>query len=152
MATVDLFRHTDNDGDQLTPEGVAAAEGRPRVAQPCLTDAYISSGAVRVTQMLQILRRAGGQEDKAATGRGTSHANPPSGPNRGTPPAALLLRPKSAAGYARQGITASRQNGNGGHFLDVIAVIELEYSYFRDAAVDAWANRQIRRSRSRSGL
>ena len=25
MRTVDLFRHTDNDGDELTPEGVQAA-------------------------------------------------------------------------------------------------------------------------------
>lgn len=63
MRTVDLFRHTDNDGDELTPEGVQAAE---RVGRELLTppyDAYVSSGAARATQMLQILRRATGQED-----------------------------------------------------------------------------------------
>ena len=65
MRTVDLFRHTDNDGDELTPEGVEAAErvGRERLTPPY--DAYVSSGAVRATQMLQILRRAAGQEDLA---------------------------------------------------------------------------------------
>jgi broad specificity phosphatase PhoE len=62
MRTVDLFRHTDNDGDALTPEGVEAAE---RVGRELLTppyDAYVSSGAARATQMLEILRRAAGQE------------------------------------------------------------------------------------------
>ena len=65
MRTVDLFRHTDNDGDELTADGVEAAE---RVARDLLTppyDAYVSSGAARATQMLEILRRAAGQEDLA---------------------------------------------------------------------------------------
>ena len=67
MRTVDLFRHTDNDGDQLTPEGVEAAErvGRQLLHPPY--DAYVSSGAARATQMLEILRRAGGQEDQPIT-------------------------------------------------------------------------------------
>jgi broad specificity phosphatase PhoE len=67
MRTVDLFRHTDNDEDQLTPEGVEAAE---RVGRELLTppyDAYVSSGAARATQMLEILRRAAGQEDQPIT-------------------------------------------------------------------------------------
>ena len=67
MRTVDLFRHTDNDGDQLTPEGVEAAErvGRELLNPPY--DAYVSSGAARATQMLEILRRAAGQEEQLIT-------------------------------------------------------------------------------------
>ena len=67
MRTVDLFRHTDNDGDQLTPEGVEAAErvGRELLSPPY--HAYVSSGAGRATQMLEILRRAAGQEDHPIT-------------------------------------------------------------------------------------
>jgi broad specificity phosphatase PhoE len=67
MRTVDLFRHTDNDADQLTPEGVEAAEwvGRQLLNPPY--DAYVSSGAARATQMLEILRRAAGQEDQPIT-------------------------------------------------------------------------------------
>jgi len=65
MRTVDLFRHTDNDGDELTADGVAAAEegGRELLTPPY--DAYVSSGAARATQMLEILRRMAGQEDQA---------------------------------------------------------------------------------------
>jgi Flp pilus assembly protein TadB len=57
MKYVELFRHTDNDGDQLTPDGVSAAEaiGRDRLSPPY--DAFVSSGAARATQMLEILRR-----------------------------------------------------------------------------------------------
>jgi broad specificity phosphatase PhoE len=67
MRTVDLFGHSDNDGDQLTPEGVETAE---RIGRQLLTppyDAYLSSGAARATQMLTILRRAAGQEDHPIT-------------------------------------------------------------------------------------
>jgi len=67
MRTVDLFRHTDNDADHLTPEGVEAAE---RVGRQLLTppyDAYVSSGAARATQMLEILRQAARQEDLQIT-------------------------------------------------------------------------------------
>jgi phosphohistidine phosphatase SixA len=67
MKYVELFRHTDNDGDQLTPDGVSAAEtiGRDRLSPPY--DAFISSGAARATQMLEILRRIIGQEDVPIT-------------------------------------------------------------------------------------
>jgi broad specificity phosphatase PhoE len=67
MRSVDIFRHTDNDGDELTPEGIEAAEkiGRDRLTPPY--DAYVSSGAARATQMLQIMRRASGQEDLPIT-------------------------------------------------------------------------------------
>ena len=36
MRYLELFRHTDNDGDTLTAEGVAAAEeiGRERLTRP----------------------------------------------------------------------------------------------------------------------
>lgn len=58
MRYVELRRHTDNDGDQLTPEGIAAAEaiGRHRLHPPYV--AFITTGAARATQMLEILRTA----------------------------------------------------------------------------------------------
>jgi hypothetical protein len=64
---VELRRHTDNDGDRLTPEGVAAAEsiGREGVHPPY--DAFISTGAARATQMLEILRHAAGQDETPIT-------------------------------------------------------------------------------------
>ena len=52
--TVDLFRHTDSDGDELTEEGVRAAVQLGRR----LTDRYdllVSSGAQRATQTLACL-------------------------------------------------------------------------------------------------
>jgi len=63
MRYVELRRHTDNDGDALTPEGIAAAEeiGRGQLNPPYA--AFMSSGAWRATQMLEILRRAAGQDD-----------------------------------------------------------------------------------------
>ncbi len=63
MRWVELRRHTDNDGDELTPRGVADAEaiGREGVQPPYA--AFVSSGAARATQMLTILRRAAGQDD-----------------------------------------------------------------------------------------
>ncbi|MGH3424389.1 MAG: histidine phosphatase family protein [Nocardioidaceae bacterium] len=63
MRYAELRRHTDNDGDALTEDGTAAAEtiGRERLHPPYA--AFVSSGAERATQMLQILRRRAGQED-----------------------------------------------------------------------------------------
>jgi len=63
MRYVELRRHTDNEGDELTDEGVAAAEeiGRDRLRPPYA--AFISTGARRATQMLAILRHAAGQDD-----------------------------------------------------------------------------------------
>lgn len=63
MRYVELRRHTENDGDQLTPEGSAAAEaiGRDRLHPPYV--AFISTGAARATQMLEILRAAAGAQD-----------------------------------------------------------------------------------------
>lgn len=61
MRYVELRRHTDNEGDRLSPEGVAAAEeiGRSQLHTPYAV--FVSSGAGRATQMLEILRAAAGQ-------------------------------------------------------------------------------------------
>jgi phosphohistidine phosphatase SixA len=65
MRYVELRRHTDNEGDELTAQGVADAEeiGRDGLRPPYA--AFISSGAGRATQMLTILRRAAGQDSTA---------------------------------------------------------------------------------------
>src|SRR6266536_2314430 len=62
MRYVELRRHTDNEGDRLTPQGVADAEviGRDGLRPPYA--AYVSTGAARATQMLEILRHAAGQD------------------------------------------------------------------------------------------
>jgi len=67
MRYAELRRHTDNDGDALTPDGVAAAEaiGDNGIHPPY--NSLVSTGAVRATQMLEILRRAAGQEDVSIT-------------------------------------------------------------------------------------
>ena len=67
MRFVELLRHTDNDGDRLTPEGVAAAEtvGRERLTPPYVL--FASTGASRATEMVEILRRIAGQEDVPVT-------------------------------------------------------------------------------------
>ena len=63
MRYVELRRHTDNEGDELTAQGVADAEaiGREGLQPPYA--AFISSGAARATQMVTILRHAAGQDD-----------------------------------------------------------------------------------------
>ena len=63
MRYVELRRHTDNDGDELTAQGVAEAEaiGREGLRPPYA--AFISSGAARATQMVTILRHAADQDD-----------------------------------------------------------------------------------------
>jgi phosphohistidine phosphatase SixA len=67
MRSVELLRHTDNDGDRLTPEGVAAAE---TIAREQLTPPYAvfaSTGAGRATEMVEILRRCVAQDDVPVT-------------------------------------------------------------------------------------
>ena len=66
MRYVELRRHTDND-DRLTAQGAADAEmiGRDRLHPPYA--AFVSTGAVRATQMLEILRHAAGQDDMPIT-------------------------------------------------------------------------------------
>jgi broad specificity phosphatase PhoE len=67
MRYVELFRHTDNDADSLTPEGIEAAEaiGRERLTPPYAF--FGSTGAHRATQMAEILRRAAGQAELPIT-------------------------------------------------------------------------------------
>jgi phosphohistidine phosphatase SixA len=67
MRYVELRRHTDNEGDRLTPQGAADAEmiGRDRLHPPYA--AFVSTGAARATQMLEILRHAAGQDDAPVT-------------------------------------------------------------------------------------
>ena len=78
MRYVELRRHTDNDGDRLTSQGTEEAEliGRDRLHPPYA--AFVSTGAARATQMLEILRHAAGQDDTpitAATGLRSSVEN-----------------------------------------------------------------------------
>jgi phosphohistidine phosphatase SixA len=63
MRYVEFRRHTDNDGDRLTPRGIADAEaiGRDGLHPPYTV--FVSTGAARATQMVEILRHAGGQDD-----------------------------------------------------------------------------------------
>jgi hypothetical protein len=63
MRYVELFRHTDNDGDSLTREGIAAAEsiGRERLSPPYAF--FGTTGAHRATQMVEILQRAADQQN-----------------------------------------------------------------------------------------
>ncbi len=67
MRYVELRRHTDNEGDRLSPQGVADAEaiGRDRLSPPYA--AFVSTGAARATQMLETLRHAAGQDDVPIT-------------------------------------------------------------------------------------
>jgi broad specificity phosphatase PhoE len=71
MRYLEIRRHTDNDGDELTAEGVAAAQeiGRSGLHPPYAL--FVSTGAARTDQMVTILRAAAGQEDlpvRAVTG------------------------------------------------------------------------------------
>jgi hypothetical protein len=67
MRYVELRRHTDNEGDRLTSQGAADAEmiGRDGLHPPYA--AFVSTGAARATQMLEILRHAAGQDDTPIT-------------------------------------------------------------------------------------
>ena len=67
MRFVELRRHTDNEGDRLTPRGVSDAEaiGRDGLNPPYA--AFVSTGAARATQMLEILRHAAGQDQVPIT-------------------------------------------------------------------------------------
>ena len=58
MRYVELLRHPDNDGDRLSPDGVAAAEeiGRNSLHPPYAF--FASTGAARAVQTAEILRHA----------------------------------------------------------------------------------------------
>ena len=62
MRYVELRRHTDNDGDRLTISGIADAEAIGGRLHPPYAS-FVSTGAVRCTEMLEILRAAAGQDD-----------------------------------------------------------------------------------------
>src|SRR5919198_5973457 len=64
MRYVELRRHTDNDGDRLTPQGIADAEA---IAVNPPYAAFVSTGAARATEMLEILRRTAGQDETPIT-------------------------------------------------------------------------------------
>jgi hypothetical protein len=63
MRYAELRRHTDNEGDRLTPQGAADAEmaGRGGLHPPYA--AFVSAGVARATQMPGILRHATSQDD-----------------------------------------------------------------------------------------
>ena len=63
MRYVELRRHTDNDGDRLSEQGVSDAEAIGRTGLHPPYAAFVSSGADRATEMLTILRLAAGQEE-----------------------------------------------------------------------------------------
>jgi len=59
MKTIELRRHTDNDGDRLSAEGISAAEEiGGRLSPPY--DVFVSTGAARATQTVRIWRTAVG--------------------------------------------------------------------------------------------
>ena len=63
MRYVELRRHTDNDGDHLSEQGVADAEGIGRTGLHPPYAMFVSTGAERATEMLSILRQATGQDE-----------------------------------------------------------------------------------------
>jgi hypothetical protein len=67
VRSLELLRHTDNEGDKLSPEGIAAAEaiGRENLTPPYAL--FASTGAGRATEMVEILRRIVGQHDVPVT-------------------------------------------------------------------------------------
>jgi hypothetical protein len=67
MRSLELLRHTDNDGDRLSPEGIAAAEaiGREKLTPPYAV--FGSTGAGRATERVEILRHIVGQDDVPVT-------------------------------------------------------------------------------------
>src|SRR6266540_4586249 len=67
MRFVELRRHTDNQGDELSPKGITDAEaiGRDQLHPPYA--AFVSTGAGRATQMVEVLRHAAGQDEVPIT-------------------------------------------------------------------------------------
>lgn len=63
MRYIEIRRHTDNDGDRLSRDGVAQAQELGRSALHPPYAMFVSTGAERATQMLEILRDAIGQHD-----------------------------------------------------------------------------------------
>lgn len=67
MRSLELLRHTDNDGDRLSSEGIAAAEaiGREKLTPPYAL--FGTTGAGRATEMVEILRHLVDQDDVPVT-------------------------------------------------------------------------------------
>lgn len=63
MRYIELRRHTDNEDDRLNEQGVHDAEAIGEDALHPPYAAFVSSGAARCSEMLEILRRAAGQEE-----------------------------------------------------------------------------------------
>jgi hypothetical protein len=63
MRYVELRRHTDNDGDKLSEQGVLDAEAIGETGLHPPYAAFVSTGAERASAMLGILRRAAGQDE-----------------------------------------------------------------------------------------
>ena len=63
MRYVELRRHTDNDGDHLSAQGAADAEGIGQTGLHPPYALFVSTGAERASEMLSILRRAAGQDE-----------------------------------------------------------------------------------------
>src|SRR5215218_355880 len=63
MRYVELRRHTDNDGDRLSEQGIADAEAIGRTGLHPPYALFVSTGAERANEMLRILRRAAGQDE-----------------------------------------------------------------------------------------
>jgi broad specificity phosphatase PhoE len=63
MRYIELRRHTDNDGDRLSEQGIADAEALGRDALHPPYSSFVSSGAARATEMLVILRTAAHQTE-----------------------------------------------------------------------------------------
>ena len=67
MRCVELRRHTDNDGDRLSEQGVADAEAIGRTGLHSPYAAFVSTGAERASEMLHLLRRTAGQDELPIT-------------------------------------------------------------------------------------
>lgn len=63
MRYVELRRHTDNDGDKLSEQGVSDAEAIGQTGLHPPYAVFVSTGAERATAMLRILRRSAGQDE-----------------------------------------------------------------------------------------
>ncbi|HEY3209010.1 MAG TPA: hypothetical protein VGL18_04360 [Actinomycetota bacterium] len=60
MRSVELRQHTGNEGDKLSPKGADTQAIADRLHPPYL--AFVSTGAQRANQMLEILRHDAGQD------------------------------------------------------------------------------------------
>ncbi|HEX4700263.1 MAG TPA: hypothetical protein VH857_13010 [Actinomycetes bacterium] len=64
MRYLEIRRHTDNDGDTLTADGIMTAEAVGRTGLHPPYAVFASTGAARANQTVEILRHAAGQDDE----------------------------------------------------------------------------------------